>query len=307
MEREGKKMELELFEKTEIWIRPIQTHNVNLTVIAEKVAEVLNLEKREVMVVDVREDTLTLDVLRKTVKAEDIIGKEQFLLKGLAEVPGVSVTSETIVHSEGALGLISIESQKVAKTLLRKTKRMGREISDRIRKRGIIFPSGFEIQKGLIQDTNSPYIKSRLTQEGFEVTIGEVLEDNLECIVSALTKAVNAAFGLIITTGGVGAEGKDKMIEALLEIDPKACTPYIIRYEKGTGRHEKDGVKIGVAYLAPTFIFALPGPHEEAKMGIEVITEGLKKGLNKEELAASLSHQYVEFLKRVHQKGVGHE
>lgn len=295
-------MELELFEKTEIWIRPIQTHKVNLSLIAEKAAAILNLEKKEVMVVDVREDIITLDVLKKTVRAEDIIGKEKALLRGLAEVPGVSITPETTIHSEGILGLIAVEDQKVAKSLLRKTERMGREIFDRIKKRVLIFPSGLEIQKGLIQDTNSPYIKHRLTQEGFEVTIGNALDDDPESIASVLNRALNEGFGLVVTTGGVGAEDKDRTIEALLKLDPKASTPYITRYQKGTGRHQKDGgVRVGVAYLPPIFIVALPGPHEEVKIGIETIIEGLKKGLDKESLALSLSEKYIKSLKNIHQ------
>ena len=245
-------MELELFEKTEIWIRPIQIQKVNLEEIAGKVAEVLNLEKREVMVVDVREDAITLDIMKKTIHAEDIIGKRRALLQVLSEIPGVFLSPETSVHSEGILGLIDIEDQKIAKSVLRKTERMGEQISEHIRKRAIIFPSGFEIQRGLIQDTNTPYIKGRLTEEGFKVTMGNVLEDDPGYIASALTRAVNEGFGLVITTGGVGAEDKDRTIEALLELDPKASTPYIIRYEKGTGRHEKDGVKIGVAYVKPS-------------------------------------------------------
>jgi molybdenum cofactor synthesis domain-containing protein len=293
-------MELELFEKTEIWIRPIQIQEVNLNLIAEKVAEILSLKKREVMVVDVREDLITLDIMKKAVNAQDIIGKKEALLHALAEIPGVSLTPETTIHSEGILGLIDIEDQKVAKDLLGKMERLGQQISDHIKKRAIVFSSGFEVKKGFIQDTNSPYIKTRLKKEGFNVTLGEVLEDDLELIVAALTKAVNEGFGLIITTGGVGAEHKDRMIEALLELDPKASTPYIIRYEKGTGRHEKDGVKIGVAYVKPSFIIALPGPHEEVKIGIEVIIEGLKRGLNKEELALSLSKRFTQSLRKIH-------
>jgi molybdenum cofactor synthesis domain-containing protein len=294
-------MELELFEKTEIWIRPIQIQRVNLTVIGEKVAEVLNLKKSEVMVVDVREDLITLDIMKRAVNAQDIIGKKETLLHALGEIPGVSLTPETTIHSEGILGLIDIEDQKAARDLLGKMERMGQQISDHIKKRAIVFPSGFEVKKGFIQDTNSPYIKARLEKEGLHVTLGEVLEDDLELIVTALTKAIHEGFGLIITTGGVGAESKDRMVEALLELDPKASTPYTIRYEKGTGRHEKEGVRIGVAYVKPSFIIALPGPHEEVKIGIEVITEGLKRGLNKEELALSLSKQLTQSLLKIHQ------
>jgi molybdopterin biosynthesis enzyme MoaB len=296
-------MELELLEKTEIWVRPLVIWEVNLDLVAERVAQVLNLRNREVLVVDVREDLITLDILKKTVRAEDIIGKRDALLRTLATVPGISLLPETEIHSEGILGLIDLEDQAVAEDVLNKMEQMERDISARIRKRGIVFPSGFEIQQGLIQDTNSPYIKTRLAREGFDVRVGEILDDNLDSIVSALNRAVGEGFGLIITTGGVGAESKDRLVEALLTLDPGASTPYIIRYEKGKGRHEKDGVKIGVAYRKPAFIIALPGPHEEAKMGIEVIIDGLKKGLNKEELALALAEKYIAALRRIHHSG----
>lgn len=196
--------------------------------------------------------------------------------------------------------MIELIDQKVANNFLEEFKRLGDQISDQIRKRAIIFPSGFEIQKGFIEDTNSPYVKNRLTEEGFKATIGNVLEDNRDHIVGALSKAIQDGFGLIITTGGVGAERKDQVIEALLRLDPRASTPYIIHYEKGTGRHEKDGVKIGVAYLKPSFIIALPGPHEEVKIGLEIIVEGLKYGWDKETLALALSERYIQSLKKIH-------
>ena len=293
-------MELELFEKTEIWIRPIQIKDVNLGVIAERVADVLRLKKTEVMVVDVREDLVTLDIMKKAVRAEDIIGKKEAILLALTAVPGVTITPETTIHSEGILGIIDIEDKRVAEEIFKRMEQMGREISDRIRKRAIVFPSGFEIKKGMVQDTNSPYIRARLTEEGYNVTLGEVLEDDLERIVSALRKAVAEGFGLIMTTGGVGAENKDWTIEALLKLDPDASTPYIIHYEKGTGRHVKDGVRIGIAYVKPSFIISLPGPHDEVKIGIEVAIGGLKKGLNKEELAQSLFEKYIQVLRNIH-------
>jgi len=292
-------LELELFEKTEIWIRPIQIRDVDLGVIAEKVAEVLHLKKSEVMVIDVREDLVTLDIMKKAVHAGDIIGKKEALFQALAAVPGVSLFPETTLHSDGVLGLIDIDDQTSAKNILERMEQMGQEISNRIRKRAIVFPSGFEVREGMIQDTNSPYIKTRLSQEEFQVTVGAILEDNLNHIVSALRRAVSEGYGLIITTGGVGAEDKDQMIEALLQLDPKASTPYIIRYEKGAGRHKKDGVKIGVAYLKPSYIVALPGPHEEVKRGINIIIDGLKRGLDKESLAASLSETYIEILRKI--------
>jgi hypothetical protein len=293
-------LELELFEKTEIWVSPIRIAEVDLGLIAEKFAEILHLDKKEIMVVDVREELVTLDILKKSVKAEDIIGKNDALLKALAAIPGVSITPETSIHSDGILGLIAVENQEMAGEILGGMEQMQRDISERIRKRAIIFPSGFEVKRGMIQDTNSPYIRSRLMREGYSVTVGDTLEDDLESIVPVLRRALSEGYGLIITTGGVGAEDKDRMVEALLKIDPEASTPYIIHYEKGKGRHEKDGVRIGVAYLHPSYVIALPGPHEEVKAGMAVIVEGLKKGLGKEDLASALANEFIGRLKRIH-------
>lgn len=53
------------------------------------------------------------------------------------------------------------------------------KITDDLRRnvshRAIIFPTGFELQQGLIEDTNTPYLKSLLEQEGYKVTVGEIM------------------------------------------------------------------------------------------------------------------------------------
>lgn len=293
-------MELLLLEKTELWIRPILIKDVNLSLVAERVAEVLNLKKNEVMVVDVREDQIILDIIKKSIVAENIIGKKKALLTALKEIEGLTLIPETDIHTEGVLGLIDIEESNMAKEVIEKMELMGQEIFGNIRRKAIVFPSGFEIKKGIIKDTNSPYIKNRLSMEGYEVTIGEALEDDKDHIFNSLLKALEDGYGLIITTGGVGAEDKDQTIEAILKLDPSASTPYIIRYEEGKGRHKKDGVRIGVSYIHPSFIIALPGPHEEVKIGIEIIIDGLKRGFDKEKLAFTLSQKYIQTLKALH-------
>ena len=50
---------------------------------------------------------------------------------------------------------------------------------------------------------------------------------------------------MIITTGGVGAEAKDRTIEATERLDPKTAVQWIVKYQK-QGRHVKEGVRIGV-------------------------------------------------------------
>jgi molybdopterin biosynthesis enzyme MoaB len=99
----------------------------------------------------------------------------------------------------------------------------------------------------------------------------------------------NDGYGLVVTTGGVGAEAKDQTIEALLALDPDAATPYTCRFQIGTGRHTKDGVRIGVGEVSETLIVALPGPNDEVKLGLEELIKGLKSHLNKQMLAENIA------------------
>ncbi|MCF8128511.1 MAG: hypothetical protein K9N10_08350, partial [Deltaproteobacteria bacterium] len=104
--------------------------------------------------------------------------------------------------------------------------------------------------------------------------------------------------------GGIGAEGKDKTLEALGRVDPQAMMPYILKFKKGEGRHHRDGVRIGVGVLEPTLIVCLPGPHDEVQLSWPVLRKGLNKDWDKETLAGALADVLRgKFLKR----NAGHE
>ncbi|HEY7676640.1 MAG TPA: molybdopterin-binding protein, partial [Candidatus Methylomirabilis sp.] len=265
----GAPIELNLLEKTELWIRPIHLRGANLQAIGRAVAEVL--------VTDVRDQVVTLDILRRTVLAEQIAGKERALLARLAAIPGVAVTAETGIHSEGVLGLIALGEAEVAPALL-----AGRELGERLRKamarRAVVFPTGGEVQQGIIQDTNTDLIAGRLLRHGFRVAAGPPLPDDAETIGGAIRRAAEEGYGLVITTGGLGAEDKDQTVEGILRVDPGAATPYLARFQRGTGRHVKDGVRIAVGQLGEALIVALPGPNEEVRVGLDVLLDGLRRG-----------------------------
>lgn len=55
-------MEMQLFEKTEIFVNNIRLDHVNLNRVAGAVAGALQLNSNDVAVVDVREKTLTMDI-----------------------------------------------------------------------------------------------------------------------------------------------------------------------------------------------------------------------------------------------------
>jgi len=285
---------LNLLTKTELWVNNITLQNANLTVMADTTARVLGLEPGEVMVVDVRPHHITFDVLAKDdLQQENILGKEAELLEALAEIEGVHLEEDTYIHSNGILGQIAMDVEDTD-AILNKVSAMTDEIRKNVMKRVIVFPTGFELQQGLIEDTNTPYICRMLEDAGYRTTVGEIMADDLADVVNKLEDALNRGFGLIITSGGVGAEDKDKTVEAICEIDQEAAAPYIVKFQKGTGRHVKDGVRIGVGTEGMSMIVSLPGPHDEVELAMPVLMRGLAEGWGKTQLAESLAAVLAE-------------
>jgi len=288
-------MKVNLLGKTELWIRNIGLEQADLGAIAAAVSEILGLKAEEIFVTDAYDDHLTLDILRTEMDAEKLYGKKDEILRKLSVIPGVSVSEETSLHSEGILGFISLD-EEAAKDVLDRSHEMATDLLENIRRRCMVFPTGEEVRRKLIIDTNSPYITDRLRAEGYKVDIGPVLQDDTDSIALALSDAIDCGYGLIITTGGVGAESKDRTVEAMIKLDREAITPYITKYHKGTGRHEKEGVRIAVGSVGPTLMIALPGPNDEVRMSMETIVSGLKdkcdKGRLADEIARTLREKY---------------
>ena len=290
-------MGLNLLEKTELWVNEITLDGTNLTDLANAVAHAMGMQDGEVLVVDVRPRHITFDILARDIPQENILGKETTILDAIRAVPGVTLYPETYLHSNGILGQIcaGVENEEA---MLQQVAKITDDLRRNVSHRAIIFPTGFELQQGLIEDTNTPYLKSLLEQEGYKVTVGEIMADDLADIVDKLEDALNRGFGLIITTGGVGAEDKDHSVEGICAIDREAATPYIVKYQKGTGRHVKDGVRIGVGTEGLSMMISLPGPHDEVELAAPVLLTGLREQWSKETLANRLADVLAEKWKR---------
>lgn len=286
---ESNMSEFDLFQKTELRIENISLRGANLNDVAATVAEVLGLDRDEVLVTDALHDVVTIDILRKTVDAYHLVGKRERLLHQLDQLPGVEITDETSICSEGMLGWIALDEPE-AREALERSEKMVEEIRKTMAKRAIIFSTGFEVLSGQIEDTNKPTIAKRLEAEGYSVNEGPALQDDERLISAALRQAIESGgYGMIITTGGVGAEKKDRTVEAVLSLDPKAATPYISKYEQGTGRHHKDGVRIAIGRVSDCLIVALPGPNDEVRSSLEILIDGLRRSWSKELLAEKLA------------------
>ena len=278
-----------LLQKTELKIEGILLQKSNLNDVAAVVADTLGMQGDSVFVSDLRDNTMTLDIIEDSVNADDILGKKDELLQRLANLPGISINKKTLISSNGVLGWIALDERK-AKQVLKRSRKMAEEVRQRLSKRAIVFSTGFEIAAGQIKDTNTAIIAQRLETEGYLVTRGPTLNDDELLIAGKLRQAIyDDGYGVIVTTGGVGAEDKDCTIEALLALDPDADTPYICRYQKGTGRHYKDGVRIGVGQVAGALIVALPGPNNEVKSSLDVLVIFLKSDLDKHALAKKIA------------------
>jgi molybdenum cofactor synthesis domain-containing protein len=289
-----------LLEKTELRIERIGLEGANLTDVARVVAGVLGLPTEEVFVIDARDDLLTLDVLRDTIDAYQLLGKQDTLLAALGALPGVMIGPDTSVCSEGMLGWIAADATE-GRAALDRSRKMAAEIAATIAARAIVFSTGPEVASGQIEDTNKPWIAARLTAADYRVTEGENLPDDLDAIAFAIREAAEErGFGLVITTGGVGAETKDGTVEALLSLDANAATPYLFKVQEGKGRHVKPGVRIAVGQVTDTLVVCLPGPNDEARLGIEALLDGLGSTRETVALAERIAAALRERLRNRH-------
>ena len=140
-------MEYRLLEKTELWISPVEFDGADLGACARSAADALNLKPDEIMVTDAMGDRLTMDILVPTIQAEQIVARKEALLTALRSVPGILITRDTDIHSEGILGLISLD-EKTGREVLERSQAIGAEIAEHIRKRSMVFPTGQEVLSG---------------------------------------------------------------------------------------------------------------------------------------------------------------
>jgi len=280
----------DLLDKTELSIDGILLENANLIQIAGTVAEVLGIDRSDLLVTDVRGENLVLDILKKGLDPENIVGKEGQLLQSLSKLPGVQMRKEARIDSRGLLSWVSLDPEEV-KEALQKSEKMAEQIRQRLSKMVVVFSTGTEVANGQVMDTNSPAIRDRLASDGYSVRFGPTLKDDDVLIAANLRQAAEEGYSLIITTGGVGAEDKDRTIEALLLLDPDAATPSIAKYELGVGRHNhKDCVRIAVGKVFDTLIVSLPGPTDEVLLGIDALAKGLAaSNTGKEVLAKKIA------------------
>lgn len=280
--------QVQLLGKTEVWMQGVHLTNANLPDIAREAARALSLPADKVFVTDVREALVVLDVLTPKVDFESVVGRQQAVFDAISAVSGVSIDDDAIIHSEGVLGVIGSTREQAAE-MVEHAQRMDEQIRKYASARVAVVSTGPEVQNGEIEDTNYEAIERALTAAGFDVAFGGVAGDSEREIAGLIARLSSEGFGLIITTGGVGAEDKDRTIEAVEALDAGLSTAVLATYKKGTGRHVKDSVRVCVASLGWSTIICLPGPTHEVELALPVIVGQLQDGTSPARLAEAIA------------------
>lgn len=269
--------DLDLLSKTELWVEDILLDGVDLTQLALCAGGVLDLGADHVFVTDVRDRRVVFDVVSPTVSLDAIAGKESALLQALAAFPGVALGQRASVHSHGVLGVIGAPADQAAQIIANAAK-LEANLQAYVARAVVVLSTGGEVARGEIEDTNFTAVKAVLGQQGYLVDHAGVVDDDQGLIAARLGHLLGEGYGLIITTGGVGAEDKDQTIEAMQRLAPDLTTAVLAQYTVGQGRHVKPHVRVACGRIGETLLVALPGPTREVLAALPLLAKAIAEG-----------------------------
>ena len=279
---------LDLFDKTELWLEGVRLQNAVLPDLAAAAATALSLPGDVVFVTDVRNDHVVFDITVPQISLEDLIGRESDLLAAVAAVPGVTLAAGASIHSHGVLGVLGAPKAQ-AEEILSAAREMDANLRAYVARRVAVISTGGEVQGGEIEDTNLAAIRRHMSGAGYEVVQGGVAPDDEASIARLAAHLLGEGFGLVITTGGVGAEDKDHTIEALQRLDPTLATAVQASYKIGEGRHVKSEVRVGCGRYGDGLLVALPGPTREVDAAQPQLIAALREQRSCGEIAEAVA------------------
>lgn len=280
--------EVQLLDKTELWVRGITVVDADLPALAKVAADVLNLPPDKLFVTDLGPSHVCFDVLIPRLNISDFVGKQAALLDALGKIAGVVISPDAKVHSDGILGLVGAAPDRVT-AIVAEAERMESDLKTYVARRAAVISTGGELVDGRVHDTNFEAVAEILGAAGYDVQSGGAVSDDLQEIAGRVARIASEGFGLVITTGGVGAEEKDKTIEALALLDPAMSTAVLAHFKVGHGRHVKDSIRIAIAKVGFSLIVALPGPTHEVRLALPVLRDGLAAGTRASELVEKMA------------------
>lgn len=296
--------DLDLLSKTELWVEDIVLSDVDLTQLSACAGGVLDLGAEDIFVTDVRDRRVVFDVVSPKVSLDAIAGKEDALLSALASFPGVALGPRASVHSHGVLGVIGAPAEQAA-DIIANAKKLEANLQAYVSRLVVVLSTGGEVARGEIEDTNYEAVKSVLSKQSYFVEHAGVVEDDEALIAARIGHLLGEGYGLIITTGGVGAEDKDKTIEAMQRVAPDLSTAVLAQYTVGHGRHVKPHVRVACGRVGETLLVALPGPTREVLAALPLLAQAMDQGLPPAVIAEEIAAP-IRALWHAHKLGHAH-
>lgn len=296
---------LDLLSKTELWVEDIVLRDVDLTQLAAAAGAVLALGPQDIFVTDVRDARVVFDVVSPSVSLDAIAGKEAELLAALNAFAGVMLGSHASVHSHGVLGVIGAPAEQ-AEDIIANAARLEHGLQAYIARSVVVLSTGGEVARGEIEDTNFAAVRKVLGAEGFHVDHAGVVDDDEGLIAARIGHLLGEGYGLLITTGGVGAEDKDQTIEAMQRLVPDLSTAILAQYTVGHGRHVKPHVRVACGRAGETLLVALPGPTREVLAALPELVTAMAKGQSPAAIAEAIATP-IRALWKAHKTGHAHQ
>ncbi|WP_430386764.1 molybdopterin-binding protein [Blastomonas fulva] len=295
---------LDLLSKTELWVEDILLRDVDLTQLAICAGQMLGLGAQDIFVTDVRDGRVVFDVVSPSVSLDAIAGKEAQLLAALAAFPGVQLGRAASVHSHGVLGVIGAPAEQAA-DIIANAARLETSLQAYVSRAVVVLSTGGEVARGEIEDTNYAAVKSVLRDMGYLVHHAGVVEDDEALIAARIGHLLGEGYGLLITTGGVGSEDKDKTIEAMQRLAPDLSTAILAQYAVGHGRHVKPHVRVACGRVGETLLVALPGPTREVLAALPELATAMAQGQSPSVIAEAVAAP-IRALWKAHKVGHSH-
>lgn len=295
---------LDLLSKTELWVEDIMLSDVDLTQLAICAGQVLGLGAQDIFVTDVRDQRVVFDVISPSVSLDAIAGKEAELLAALGAFAGVFLGRHASVHSHGVLGVIGAPAAQ-ASDIIANAARLEANLQAYVARSVVVLSTGGEVARGEIEDTNFAAVHSVLGARGYRVDHAGVVDDDEGLIAARIGHLLGEGYGLLITTGGVGAEDKDKTIEAMQRLAPDLSTAILAQYTVGHGRHVKPHVRVACGRIGETLLVALPGPTREVLAALPELASALAGGLPPAMIAEAIAAP-IRALWKAHKMGHAH-
>lgn len=295
---------LDLLEKTELWVEDIVLNDVDLTQLALCAGQVLGLGAQDIFVTDVRDGRVVFDVVAQGVSLDAIAGKEAELLAALRAFAGVQFGRRASVHSHGVLGVIGAPAAQAAE-IIANAARLEAHLQAYVARSVVVLSTGGEVARGEIEDTNFAAVQSVLGGMGYLVHHAGVVDDDEALIAARIGHLLGEGYGLLITTGGVGAEDKDKTIEAMQRLAPDLSTAILAQYTVGHGRHVKPHVRVACGRIGETLLVALPGPTREVLAALPELASAIAAGHPPAVIAEAIAAP-IRALWKAHKMGHAH-